>query len=69
MSTGMDLVLAIYENLYQGTINPDEVQTRYRDAYLLYQELQQNYHPKIAYKLLIAAWDLAIKDAHEGREE
>jgi len=69
MSTGMDLVLAIYENLYQGMINSDEVETRYFAAYKLYQELCQNYHPKVAYQLLIAAWDEAIKDAHEGREK
>lgn len=67
--TGMDIVLQIYENLYQGTIHPEQVEARYMDAYLLYQELCQNYHPKVAYQLLIAAWDEAIKDAHEGREE
>lgn len=69
MSTGLDIVFEIYENLYQGTIHPEQVDTRYRKAYLLYQELCQNYHPKVAYQLLIAAWDLAIKDAHEGRED
>jgi len=69
MSTGLDIVFQIYENLYQGMINPDEVETCYMDAYLLYQKLCQNYHPKVAYQLLIAAWDEAIKDAHEGREE
>ena len=67
--TGLEIAYQIYENLYQGAIHPEQVDTRYREAYLLYQELQQNYNPKVAYQLLIAAWDLAIKDAHEERNE
>ena len=50
-------------------INPEEVDTRYLVAYKLYQELCQNYHPKVCYQLLIAAWDLAMKDVHERRED
>ncbi len=69
MSTGMDIVLQIYDNLYWGTINSDEAEARYFAAYKLYQELCQNYNPKVAYSLLQAAWSEAMKDAYEGRED
>lgn len=67
--TGLEIAFQIYEHFYQGAIHPEQVVTRYRDAYLLYQELQQNYNPKVAYQLLITAWNVAIEDAHNNFPE